>query len=85
MRLVIYGKPDCCLCEKAGEIAGILRREYAFDTERVDITRDPDLYDRYRYAIPVLTLDGAEIARGRVTIAAVRAALARAANSVSPR
>ncbi|HXX37680.1 MAG TPA: glutaredoxin family protein [bacterium] len=82
MRLAIYGKAGCCLCDNAEEIVRHLRREYTFEMERVDITHDLGLYDRYREAIPVLTLDGVEIARGRVAIAAVRTAFVKAARSV---
>ncbi len=78
MRLVVYGRPGCCLCEKAEDIARRLEREYAFATEVVDITGDPLLSARYREVIPVVVLDGIEIARGRVGFAGMRAALARA-------
>jgi len=82
VRLAIYGKAGCCLCDNAEEVVRYLRREYTFEMERVDITHDLGLYDRYREAIPVLTLDGVEIARGRVAIAAVRTAFVKAARSV---
>lgn len=78
MTLVIYGKPGCCLCEKAEQVAARLRREFSFEMRLADITRDPDLHARYREAIPVVALDGVEIARGQVTIAGLRAALDRA-------
>jgi glutaredoxin len=76
--LVIYGKPGCCLCEKAEQVAARLRREFSFEIRLADITRDPVLRTRYREAIPVVALDGVEIARGQVTIAGLRAALDRA-------
>jgi len=84
VRLVVYGRPGCCLCEKAEDIARRLEREYAFETEVVDITGDPVLYARYREVIPVVTLDGTEIARGRVGFAGMRGALARAAGAARP-
>jgi glutaredoxin len=78
VRLVVYGRPGCCLCEKAEDIARRLEREYAFATEVVDITGDPLLYARYREVIPVVVLDGIEIARGLIGFTGMRAALARA-------
>lgn len=78
MTLRIYGKPDCCLCEKAQRVADHLQPEFGYEIEHVDITRDPELVARYGTVIPVLTLDGVELVRSRVTISAVRAALAAA-------
>jgi hypothetical protein len=66
------------LCEKAEQIAGRLQREFGYEIEHVDISRDPDLSARYGTVIPVITLDGVEIVRSRVTISGVRAALAAA-------
>lgn len=78
MTLRIYGKPDCCLCEKAQQVADHLQREFGYEIEHIDITRDSELVERYSIVIPVITLDGVEIVRSRVTIAGVRAALAAA-------
>jgi glutaredoxin len=70
--IVVYGKPDCSLCEKAIAILEHLRREYGFHLEHVDITKDPGLFSRYRERIPVVLVDGREIAWGFVTTPAVR-------------
>jgi glutaredoxin len=78
MTVVIYGKADCSLCEKARAVLAHLRREFGYEIEYVDITRDPALFARYRETIPVVVLDGREIARLRVTIPGVRAALSAA-------
>ena len=34
--------------------------------EEIDITSDAELFARYRYEIPVLLMDGREVARGRI-------------------
>ena len=78
MTLRIYGRPDCCLCEKAARVAERLQREFGYEIEHVDITRDPALAARYGTVIPVMVLDGVEIARAPVTMSGVRAALAAA-------
>ncbi len=77
MIVVVYGKPDCSLCEKAIAILERLRREFGFRIEHVDITKDPGLFNRYRERIPVVVLDGQEVAWGIVTIPALRSALGR--------
>jgi glutaredoxin len=62
----IYIKPRCSLCEEAREVLEGLRTRVAFVLEVVDIRDHPDTWERYRHAVPVITLDGVEIARLRV-------------------
>jgi glutaredoxin len=62
----IYIKPRCSLCEEAREVLEGLRTRVAFVLEVVDIRDRPDTWERYRHAVPVITLDGVEIARLRV-------------------
>ncbi|HLY23697.1 MAG TPA: glutaredoxin family protein [bacterium] len=75
--MIVYGKPDCTLCDKATAILERLRAEFAYRVEHVDITENADLFARYRYRIPVVAVDGREIASGIVTTPALRAALSR--------
>ena len=77
MTVVVYGKPECLLCEKAVAILERLQREFDFRIDHVDITMDPELLRRYRERIPVVVLDGQEVAWGIVTIPALRSALIR--------
>ena len=77
MTVVVYGKPECPLCEKAIAILERLQREFGFRIDRVDITEEPGLFSRYRERIPVVVLDGQEVAWGIVTIPALRSALIR--------
>lgn len=75
--MIVYGKPDCTLCDKATAILERLRAEFAYRIEHVDITENADLFARYRYRIPVVAVDGREIASGIVTTPALRTALSR--------
>jgi glutaredoxin len=81
MTVVVYGKPDCSLCEKARAVVERLQPEFGYRIDDVDVTRDPALLSRYREAIPVILVDGREVARLRVTIPGLRAALASASRS----
>ena len=56
--LAVYGKPDCHLCQEVEEMLMRLRREYTFTFEKVNILDDSALEKKYRYAIPVIVLDG---------------------------
>ncbi len=52
MKLLVYSKPDCPLCEYAAveiQAAGLM--EYI---EGVNIETDPDLMSRYELRIPVI-------------------------------
>lgn len=55
MKLILYSKPGCCLCEglleKLQQIKGI-----QFELEIRDITSNQFWLDKYQYEIPVLCL-----------------------------
>ena len=55
-RVVLYGRPDCHLCDEARAV--LERAGVAFD-ER-DIEADDDLFRRYLERIPVVAIDGEE-------------------------
>ena len=67
MKLTLLSKPGCHLCEAVREVLDELQTEYRFAFEEIDITSDPGLFAQYRYEIPVLLMEGKEIARGRIT------------------
>jgi len=69
LRLALYTKRDCPLCEKARFALERVRaqlREVPFTVEVRDIESDSTWFERYRYRIPVVELDGDVIAEGRV-------------------
>jgi hypothetical protein len=59
-RLKLYGKVDCCLCDRAKEIIERLQRDYPLVVEQVDITADPEIFERYKEIIPVVVVDDRE-------------------------
>ncbi|HEY2945876.1 MAG TPA: glutaredoxin family protein [Vicinamibacteria bacterium] len=83
-RLTLLGKPGCHLCH---EMRTVVERVVAgLDAALVeeDVTSDPG-WRRYRLEIPVLLLDGAEIARHRVDEPELRRLLAaRGVGAISP-
>jgi glutaredoxin len=60
---VLYSKPDCHLCDVAKKIIAACQQERAFALRVVDISGDAQLLAQYGNDIPVVTLDGKEIAR----------------------
>ena len=61
--ITIYSKPDCHLCDRAKEVIERCRAKVEFAIEVVDISQNPELLQRYHDDIPVILLDGNEIAR----------------------
>ena len=62
-RITVYSKPDCHLCDRAKEVIERCKGKVDFMLEVVDISQNPELLARYRQDIPVILLDGKEIAR----------------------
>jgi glutaredoxin len=71
----IYTKPRCSLCVQAQRALEEIRTRVDFVLEVVDIRDRPDTWERYRHAVPVVTVDGEEIARLRVDPAALESRL----------
>ena len=62
-QVTIYSQPDCHLCDRAKEVVERCKGKVDFTLEVVDISQNPELLARYRQDIPVILLDGKEIAR----------------------
>ncbi len=52
--LVFYNRPGCWLCDKAEEMINGLQERYAINITRINIDDDDELYELYRYDIPVV-------------------------------
>jgi glutaredoxin len=65
--VTLYTKEGCHLCEQALDLLNQVRRRHPFELELVDILDDPAAYDRYKHDVPVVMLNGREVARHRVT------------------
>jgi glutaredoxin len=66
LTLTLLSKPGCHLCEDLRALLDDLQPDYGYAIDERDITADPDLFERYRYEIPVLLREGVELARGPV-------------------
>jgi hypothetical protein len=77
MVVEFYTKPRCSLCEegKAALVEALAGEQ--FELRELDITRSPFWFERYRYAIPVVVVDGEEIARLRFDAKTLREKLGR--------
>jgi len=75
MIVTLYSKPDCHLCEAVEQVIERVRRDVPFDLVKRNIVDDPRDLETYGELIPVVVLDGREVARYRMTEAQLRAAL----------
>ena len=66
-QVTLYSKPGCHLCDDARAYLDDLASTTEFHLDEIDIRRDPDLFERYRYRIPVITVDGVERLEGRIS------------------
>ena len=62
----LFSKPGCHLCEDVRLLLDELQPRYGYVVEEIDITGRDDLFARYRYDVPVVLMNGVEIARGRI-------------------
>jgi glutaredoxin len=66
VRLTIYSRPGCHLCEEMKAVVERVHREHPFELTEVDISGNPDLELRYGQEIPVLELDGKKVVKYRL-------------------
>lgn len=75
MQIHVYGKPGCSLCDEALELLEDTHPRFRFEVVRHNILEDPGLFERYRYVVPVLVIDGIERLRSRFDSQELEAAL----------
>ena len=65
--VILYTKPGCHLCEEAKRemLAAAVSEEYTL--EEVNIEQDREAYERYKFEIPVITIDGRKAFKYRLT------------------
>jgi thiol-disulfide isomerase/thioredoxin len=78
VRVEVYGKDDCPLCDEAKDVLRKVQRDLPFDLVEVDIAKDPALLERHRNDVPVVFVDGNKAFKHRLEEAAVRRRIDRA-------
>ena len=69
IRLTIYSRPGCHLCDEMKALVARVGRRSALPIaiEEIDISTDPDLEARYGVEIPVLLVEGKKAAKYRIS------------------
>lgn len=65
-KVTFYYKPGCWLCDTAEEMLNGLIDKYAIELRKIDITSDDELYELYRFDIPVFEFKDGTALYGRI-------------------
>ena len=76
--LQLYTRPGCHLCEEMEQLLEELGPGLGIEVEQRRVDDDPSLAARWGDEVPVLTLDGREICRYWLDLAALKEALVEA-------
>lgn len=61
LRVVLYTKPGCHLCDELLAELRELQHSLDFEIELCDIEQDSEAWERFRYLVPVLEVPGGEL------------------------
>jgi len=79
LRVTLYTKADCGLCEEAEDVLRKARKLIRFDLDLVYIEDDPAFLDRYQDRVPVVAVNGEEVASAPLDEARLLAAISASA------
>jgi glutaredoxin len=65
-QVIIYSKPDCCLCDEVKKQLRRLQQTHNFELEEVNILADHKALADFKEEIPVVFVNGRKAFRHRV-------------------
>lgn len=68
MKVTLYTRAGCCLCDDAKRVLDAARRQAVFDYDEIDIDTDEALRREYNDDIPVISIDGRRAFKYRVEL-----------------
>ena len=72
IKLQLYTKADCPLCDEAKESLELLSAKFPIQIEEIDITVNLGLFTKYKELIPVLELEGKRLFVHRIHAKALK-------------
>jgi len=75
LRVIVYSRRDCHLCELALEQLQKAGHECALEVTDINVDEDPALKERYGEQVPVVSINGKVRFRGRVNAILLRRVL----------
>lgn len=64
--VIVYSKPDCCLCDQMKQQLRRLGIENQFSLREVDILEDARAFDRFKDQVPVVYINGRKVFKYRL-------------------
>jgi glutaredoxin len=74
-RVQLYGRAGCHLCDEARAVVAEVTGELDTGFEEIDVDSDPALVRRYGDEVPVVCVDGAQVAFWRIDAQRLRSLL----------
>jgi len=65
-QVTFYTKAGCHLCEEARDMLDDIAAQTEFELTEIDIRSNNELFEQYRYRIPVIIVDGETVLEGRI-------------------
>lgn len=65
-RVTFYTKAGCHLCDDARTMLDEIAEQHEYELTETDIRSTPELFERYRYRIPVIIIDGTQTIEGKI-------------------
>jgi glutaredoxin len=66
IRVTLYTRAGCCLCEEAKQVLVEARGRAAFEFEEIDIDRHPEWLPLYNEEVPVIAINGSKAFKYKV-------------------
>jgi len=65
-QVTFYTKAGCHLCEEARDLLDDIAAQTLYDLTEIDIRSNLEIFEKYRYRIPVIIIDETLVIEGRI-------------------
>jgi glutaredoxin len=65
-QVTFYTKAGCHLCEEARDMLDDIASQTPFELMEIDIRSNPEIFEEYRYRIPVIIVNNDTLLEGRI-------------------
>ncbi len=65
-QVTLYTKAGCHLCQDARDMLDEIAGQVDYELTEIDIRGNSEIFERYRYRIPVILIDETLVAEGRI-------------------
>ena len=66
MQVTFYTKAGCHLCEEARDMLEDIAAQTEYELTEIDIRSEPEVFEQYRYRIPVIIINDNTLLEGRI-------------------